>query len=184
MDKTQLVKEAEAYVDASQRVKAVKEVLQAKRDELIPAFKKFVKADEKGNRTLEFGEAKISLVPQRKIDEEALKAVLGPDAARFQEHGIGISLHLIQISHGKETARQVEEAVKVAVRETLGVDRLPPKVAQVVHYFDADAALASLPKEDRRDVKEITTFTLRPYPEKRGFTEKVKAAWAYLSRSK
>lgn len=180
MEKDQFVKDAEIYVDASQKVKAAQEVLREKRDALIPAFKKFVKPDERGNRTLEFGNAKISLVPQRKIDEEALKAKLGPDAARFVERGLGISLHLVRINHGSAVADEVEEAVKEAIRKVLKADRVPAKVVQSVTHFDADAALASLPKSERLDVKETVTFTLRPYPEKEGFEEKVAKAEEWL----
>jgi hypothetical protein len=181
MEKAQLLKEAEAYVDASQRVKAVKDVLAEKRDQIVPLFKKFVKPDENGNRTLEFGDAKISLVPQRKVDEEALKALLGPEATRFTTRLLVVSTHLIRQQEGAAIAAEAEEVVKNALRGFLEVERLPRRAVTTVTEFDTEAALASLPKEKRRDVKEVVTYTLRPYPEKKGFAQKVKAAWAWLS---
>lgn len=181
MDKDNFEQDAKVYVDASQKVKAAQEVLREKREALIPLFKKFIKPDEKGNRTLALGGAKISLVPQRQIDEEALKAKLGPDTARFTERGMGVALHLIRVNYGAEVADEVEEAIKETIRKTLQTERVPAKVVQTVTHFDAEAALASLPKEERLDVKETVTFTLRPYPQKAGYKEKVEDAKTFLN---
>lgn len=182
MDKEKFVKDAASYIDASQLVKAAQEVLGEKREELIPAFKKFIKPDEKGNRVLEFtGHSKISLVPQRKVDEEALKTKLGPDAARFTERAMVISTNLIRINYGAEVAAEVEEVIKETIRKTLQVGRIPAKVVQTISHFDSEAALASLPKDERLDVKETVTFTLRPYPQKAGYKEKVEDAKTFLN---
>lgn len=180
-DRSKFVKDAADYIEDSQKVKAARDLLAEKRDGLIPLFKKFIKPDENGNRELEFDDNKISLVPQRRINEEALKTKLGPDAARFTEHGLGISLHLVRVNHGSDMVKRVEEAIKEAIRTTLKMERVPPKVVVEVTHFDAEAALASLPKEEQVEVKETVTFTLRPYPEKKGLDKARREAESFLS---
>ena len=183
-DREQLEKEALRYIDASQMLKAAEKVLEERREALVPAFKKFLKPDEKGSRTLEFGDSKIALVPARKIDEEALKAAIGPEAARFTERIFTVSSHLIRVNEGAEKAQEVEEAVKAAIRKVLKREHLPAKVVQVHQGLDTEAALAFLPKDERLDVKEITTYSLRPYPEKKGFKAKKESAQNWLDGSK
>jgi len=181
MNEERFKKEAQEYIEASQKLKAAEEVLRVKRETLIPAFKKFLKPDEKGNRALEFGNSKIALVPNRRVDEESLRVAIGPDAVRFTQRILTVSSHLIRANEGSEAAEAVEEAVREAIRDTLGKLHLPPKVVQVHTGLDTEAALAYLPKAERMGVKEIVTYSLRPYPEKKGYKNKVAEASRWLN---
>jgi hypothetical protein len=188
MDNKQLREKAESYIDSSQKLKAATTVLKGKRDELVPAFKKLIKPDEKGNRTLDFGAAKVSLVPTRIVDEDALKAELGPEAKRFATSEVVVNNHLIRLQFGAVVAAKIEDRVKKAVRSELvkalghpkNLSRLPNGVFRVDNGFDLDAAFASLDKPKQREVQVVTSHTLRPYPEKKSFSAKLKAALAWL----
>jgi hypothetical protein len=181
--KDELKKEAKAYIDASQKLKAAKEVLAERREAIIPAFNKLCRADETGNRTLTFGKSKIMLVPSRKVDETALKAELGPHTDRFTERYLTIQLHLVQSKLGKDVAKQVEQAMRNAVEGVLNDHpTLRKQALKMVRQLDTAAALASLDKEAQDRVKEEVSESLRPYPEAEGYDEKVEAAAEWLDK--
>jgi hypothetical protein len=173
MEKVELIERAHKYVEASQRVKAAQKVLEEERDALIPAFKQLCHADENGNRMIEFGEAKISLVPQRSINYDALRKALGQDAHRFTERFAFIPLHHV-VLHGGLDDVKVAEAELRELAKKFGVK------CEVHENLDVEAGFAHLTKEQQDEVREITSWTLRPYPEKKGFAEKIKAAVAWL----
>jgi hypothetical protein len=179
--KDELKKEAQAYIDASQKLKAAKEVLAERREAIIPAFNKLCRADEDGNRTLKFGNSKIMLVPIRKVDEQELKDELGPHADRFTEKYLTIQLHLIQSKLGKDVAKQVEQAIRNAVSTVLSDHQtLRKQATKLIRQLDTPAALASLDKEAQDRVKEEVSESLRPYPESEGYEKKVEAAAEWL----
>ena len=179
--KDELMKAAEAYIEASQSVKAAQEVLNRARDAIIPAFNKLCRADEDGNRTLDFGPTKIMLVPSRKVDETALKAKLGSDATRFMERHLAIALHTIQHRMGVNKAKDIADDIKAVLDEHLsGEPTLLRNVVKTIKEFDKNSALASLSSEDQKEVKVEVTQTLRPYPERQGFRAKVTAALEWL----
>ena len=165
--KDQLREQAEAYIVASQKLKAAKEVLEARRDAIIPAFNKLCRADENGNRTLEFGASKIMLVPSRKVDELLLKGELGPHTYRYTEKYLKIQLHIIQSKLGKDVAEQVKKSVREATATVLTDHQtLQRQAVRSIKQFDVSAALASLDKETQGQMKVEVGETLRPYPEK------------------
>lgn len=181
-NKEDLMRAARAFIENSQLVKAAQEVHKHQRDAIIPAFNKLCRADEDGNRTLEFGSAKIMLVPSRKVDETALKARLGADAHRFTECHLILALHTIQHKLGVEKAKEVAEAVLEVVGKHLEDEpTLLRNVVKTQKAFDANAALASLPKEAQREVKVEVSQTLRPYPERQGFRAKIRAALKWFN---
>lgn len=180
-NKEELEKRSRAFIESSQRVKAAQDVLKHERDAIIPAFNQFCRADEDGNRTIEFGPAKIMLVPQRKVDETSLRAKLGSDVHRFTERTLTISLHTIQHKLGEEVAKKVAEEIVNAVNKALGEEpTLIKNAIKATRILDVDAAFASLSKEDQKDVKVEVSQTLRPYPERQGFSSKIKAAIRWL----
>jgi len=180
-NKEELEKRSHSFIESSQRVKAAQEVLQHERDAIIPAFNQFCRPDEDGNRTISFGPTKIMLVPQRKVDEAALRAKLGSDVHRFTERTLTISLHTIQHKLGEEVAQKVAEAVASAVEKVLGGEpTLVRNSVKATRKLDVDAALASLPKDQQKEVKVEVSQTLRPYPERQGYASKVKAALRWL----
>lgn len=181
--KDELRKETEAYIGASQKLKAAKEVLEERRDAIIPAFNKLCRADENGNRTLKFGKSKIMLVPSRKVVEGLLKEELGPHTDRFTEKYLTIQLHLIQSKLGKDVAEQVKEAVREATAKVLADHQtLRKQAVKTVRRLDVPAALASLDKDAQDRVKEEVGESLRPYPEAEGYDEKVEAAAEWLDK--
>jgi len=180
--KVSLEKEAREYIEASQLLKAAQQVLDAKKAAIIPAFNKFCRPDEKGNRKLEFGPAKIMLVPTRTIDEDELKAVLGQDKRRFTERHFTVALHLIRSKMGEAKMAQVEDAMREAINKLLADEPTLLRECVKTHSFlDKKAAFAHLSADDQKRVKEQVGETLRPYPEKKGFTAKLKAAIKWLS---
>jgi hypothetical protein len=183
--KDELVKAAEAFIEASQRVKAAQQVLKHQREAIIPAFNKFCRADEDGNRTIEFGPTKIMLVPSRKVDEAALRSRLGADTHRFTERHLTVALHTIQHKLGAEKAKEIAEDVLAVLNQHLESEPTLLKNAVKTHrVLDVDSALASLPKEVQKEVKVEVSQTLRPYPENQGFKAKVKAALKWLKGEK
>jgi hypothetical protein len=180
-NKDELLEAAEAFIDASQRVKAAQEVLKQSREAIIPAFNKFCRADEDGNRTLEFGPTKIMLVPYKKVDETALRARLGTDTHRFTKRNLTIALHVIQHKLGAGVACRVEQAIRNAVGNLLQDEpTLLRDTVKVRRELDVSTALASLPREEQKEVKVEVSQTLRPYPEKQGFRDKIRAAVDWL----
>ncbi len=180
-NKEELEKRAKAFIESSQRVKAAQDVLKHEREAIIPAFNQFCRADEDGNRTIEFGPAKIMLVPQRKVDETSLRAKLGSDVHRFTERTLTISLHTVQHKLGEEVARQIAEAVGMVISQFLKDEpTLAKNSIKITKVLDIDAAFASLSREDQKDVKVEVSQTLRPYPERQGFSAKIKAAIRWL----
>lgn len=173
MEKVELLERAAKYVDASQRLKAAQKVLEDERDLLIPPMKQLCRADEKGNRTLEFGNSKISLVPQRSINCEALRKALGQDATRFTERYAIIPLHLVSLRGGQEDAKEVETAARDLAKK-FGTK------CEVTEVLDVESGFAHLNDAEKDGVRETTSWTLRPYPEKKGFSEKVEAALKWL----
>jgi hypothetical protein len=180
-NKEELEKAAQTFIESSQRVKAAQEVLKHQRDAIIPAFNKFCRADEDGNRTLEFGPTKIMLVPSRKVDEKALRARLGADVHRFTERHLTVALHTIQHKLGADKAKEIADAVINVVSEALSEEpTLLRNTLKTHRVLDVDSALASLPREEQKEVKVEVSQTLRPYPERQGFKAKVKAALKWL----
>lgn len=180
-NKEELMKVAESFIDASQRVKAAQDVLKHQRDAIIPAFNKFCRADEDGNRTLEFGPTKIMLVPSRKVDETALRARLGADVHRFTERHLAIALHTIQHKLGEEKAKEIADDVLAVLAKHLEEEpTLLRNTVKTHRVLDVESALASLPKEEQKEVKVEVSQTLRPYPEREGFKAKIRAALKWL----
>jgi hypothetical protein len=179
--KDELMKAGMAYIDASQKLKAAKDVLAERREAIIPAFNKLCRADENGNRTMEFDGSKIMLVPARKVDEQALKAKLGIDATRFIERHLVISVHTISHRVGVDKAKDIVDDIKAVLDEHLSSEpTLLRNAVKTVRELDTDAALASLGSEDQDEVKIEVSQTLRPYPAKEGFDKKVEAAKEWL----
>lgn len=182
--KEELEKAAEAFIEASQSVKAAQEVLRHQRDAIIPAFNKLCRADEDGNRTISFGPTKttkIMLVPSRKVDEAALRSCLGADTHRFTERHLTVALHTIQHKLGAAMAERVERAIRDAVTNLLQDEpTLLRNAVKATRVLDVEAALASLPKDVQKEVKVEVGQTLRPYPERQGFRGKIKAALKWL----
>jgi hypothetical protein len=175
-----LTREANGYVEASQQLKAAQQVLKDRRNKLEEAMKKKIEPDEKGNRTIELGDAKLALVPNRHIDESLLKKELGPEAKRFNTRELIVSGHLLRLEFGSDMIPKVEEAVKAAVRKALKTETLPRGVVRTNAKFDLDAAFASLEREEQDRTKVVVSHTLRPYPEKKGFAQKLKDAAKWL----
>jgi len=181
MDKESMLEKAEAYIEASQKVKAAKMVLDEKRQELVPLMRKLIRADEKGNRTLEFENGKVSLVPQRHVDEDALKSALGhSETKRFTERYAIVATHILRTEFGPEVADAVEEQIASAIRKAVDKLRVPANVLKVIDKFDTEAAIASLPSDEQAAVKVETSQTLRPYPKKEGFDRKMEEAQNWL----
>jgi len=179
--KDNLRKEARAYIDASQKLKAAKEVLAERREAIIPAFNKLCRADENGNRTMEFDGSKIMLVPARKVDEQALKAKLGCEATRFIERHLVVSIHTISHRVGVDKAKDIVDDIKAVLDEHLASEpTLLRNAVKTVRELDTEAALASLDSEDQNEVKVEVSQTLRPYPAKEGYDKKIRAATEWL----
>ena len=173
MEKVELIERSKKYIEASQKVKAAQKVLEEERDALIPAFKQLCRPDEDGNRHLDFETSKISLVPQRTVNYDLLKKALGPDAPLFTERFAIVPLHLVMVEVGKDNAKDAEEQFKTLAQQ-FGVKAI------VSESLDVEAAFAHLDIEKQDAVKEITSYTLRPYPCKEGFADKVRAALGWL----
>jgi hypothetical protein len=186
MNKEELLKNALEYIEASQKVKAAKDVLERLRDKIKPAFRKLVRANGKGSRTITFDSSKIMLIPQHKANESAVKKALGGMASNFTDRSFVVDLSLIEARLGQGIAAKVEKDLKQAVSNVLKdntVNIIMARMAtKVVEELNTKAAVASLGKEARRKVMDRTGDILRPYPEGDGYEDKLIAASEWLNK--